>query len=210
MIHGICEPDLIPEGIKSDTELVSNCARLMTYGSLESLAFRSQLGVEMILILEHMVALKRKCESPIEIRFMDALFAISPYGSLPIDQYSRDLKEICDNGLPKLSRLYVFPQYQIRLERSYRVDFLLAAEYPQGNIVKIIVECDGHDYHERTKDQAKSDKSRDRDLVANGYAVFRFTGSELHKSPFKCSQEVIEYFVKKRCASWVQGWEKLT
>ena len=53
-----------------------------------------------------------------------------------------------------------------------------------------MVECDGHDFHERTKQQAANDRSRDRDLISNGYTVLRYTGSELYRSPYKIGDEL--------------------
>lgn len=44
---------------------------------------------------------------------------------------------------------------------------------------------------ERTKAQAKSDKSRDRALTAAGWRVIRFTGSEVYASPHRCVQEAV-------------------
>lgn len=74
---------------------------------------------------------------------------------------------------------------------TYRVDFLV--EYRDQPISetfsRVVVECDGHDYHERTKQQAKRDKSRDRRLSALGYTVVRFTGSEIWADPFACAKE---------------------
>jgi very-short-patch-repair endonuclease len=57
---------------------------------------------------------------------------------------------------------------------------------------KLIVECDGHDFHERTKEQARNDKSRDRVLQSVGYKVFRFTGSELWRDPFRCAEQTLQ------------------
>ena len=57
---------------------------------------------------------------------------------------------------------------------EYRVDFLLRyrvvlPKFEDGILVRdvesdkqMIVECDGHDFHERTKEQASRDKERDR------------------------------------------------
>lgn len=56
--------------------------------------------------------------------------------------------------------------------------------------VTICIEVDGHDFHERTKQQAQRDKSRDRLLTAKGYRVLRFTGSEIWKEPAKIVTEV--------------------
>jgi len=50
----------------------------------------------------------------------------------------------------------------------------------------IAVELDGHEFHEKTKEQAKKDKAKDRFLQANGYLVARFTGSEIWLDPQKC------------------------
>jgi very-short-patch-repair endonuclease len=56
----------------------------------------------------------------------------------------------------------------------------------------IVVECDGHDFHERTKEQAARDRSRDRRLQAAGHHVLRFTGSEIYRDPMKCAEEVLD------------------
>lgn len=80
--------------------------------------------------------------------------------------------------------LRIWCQHQIG---PYRVDFMIERE---GR--RIVVECDGHDFHERTKEQAERDKSRDRELTALGYTVMRFTGSEIWRNPFAAAQEVID------------------
>jgi len=72
---------------------------------------------------------------------------------------------------------------------QYRVDLFFEA--PQPNSCRgLIVECDGHDFHEKTKDQARRDKQRDRWFVSNGYQVLRFTGSEIWANPFECAKEI--------------------
>ena len=69
---------------------------------------------------------------------------------------------------------------------KYRVDFLLTGFAPL--LKDIVIECDGHDYHERTKEQAKRDRVMDREIQSLGYKIFRFTGSEIWKSPSDCVQ----------------------
>lgn len=78
------------------------------------------------------------------------------------------------------------PQLAVGKERY---DFALF--YPNLSL-PIIIECDGHDFHERTKEQAKKDRSRDRRLQSKGYKVMRFTGSEIWASPVKCADEVMD------------------
>lgn len=54
----------------------------------------------------------------------------------------------------------------------------------------ICIECDGHEYHEKTKEQAKKDKSKDRMLKAKNLDVVHFTGSEITSEPDKCVEEI--------------------
>lgn len=98
----------------------------------------------------------------------------------------------------------IYPQASIG---DYRVDFLIdrvdelpepvegkpAKEWPVKRYTsQLIVECDGHDFHEKTKEQAKRDKKRDRELQKCGYAVFHFTGSEIWNDAFKCAAEAYD------------------
>jgi very-short-patch-repair endonuclease len=69
---------------------------------------------------------------------------------------------------------------------AYRVDFLLEA-----NGRRVVVECDGHDFHERTKEQASRDKAQDRALQRAGCLVARFTGSDITRNPEGCAVEVL-------------------
>lgn len=74
---------------------------------------------------------------------------------------------------------------------KYRADFVIGlVEYP--NAQRVVVECDGHDYHERTKEQASHDRRRDRHMQSAGYKVFRFTGSDLHRNAIECAEEVVK------------------
>lgn len=60
----------------------------------------------------------------------------------------------------------------------------------------VLVECDGHEFHERTKAQVARDKKRDRDLATAGWTTLRFTGSEIYADPLKCASEVVEYLLR--------------
>lgn len=136
---------------------------------------------EMIGLLFHdtMVSLVkiRECESPIEQIF--ALYF---------------LKAANETGFADNAFLLFKPQKLISVTggKVYRVDFMIQAQI-YGKWVSLIVECDGHDYHERTKEQAAADKQRDRLLKAAGYEVIRFTGSEICKNPYNCALETVEF-----------------
>lgn len=94
-------------------------------------------------------------------------------------------------------RLSVIPQVRIG---SYRVDFVVMASIKNnetGGEVRrafLAVECDGHDFHEKTKEQAARDKARDRYITGLHVPMMRFTGSEIWRSPMQCAEEVIGYF----------------
>ncbi len=110
------------------------------------------------------------CQSPIEKQMLNALLLL-------FKGYSWECRTWTKAELSL---------YQQRPAGSYTLDFAI-----EGPGVKVAVECDGHDYHERTKDQAAHDKSRDRWLTENGWRVLRFTGSEIHKDACRCAKEAV-------------------
>mgnify|MGYP006416516529 FL=1 len=64
----------------------------------------------------------------------------------------------------------------------YRTDIYLEMEG-----LKIVIECDGKEYHQ---DKSKDDE-RDKYLLDRGFIVLRFTGSEICKSPQNCAISII-------------------
>lgn len=90
--------------------------------------------------------------------------------------------------------LTVCHQHQIG---AWRVDFLVSGfnlDSKRDAIVtsgKVAVELDGHEFHERTKEQARRDKQKDRTLQRLGYTVFRFTGAEVFGHPFGVAREIV-------------------
>lgn len=72
----------------------------------------------------------------------------------------------------------------------YRVDFLLQ-QHLDGKTQYLIVECDGHAFHEATKAQAAKDKKRNRYFASIGLPVIHFTGAELYRSPESCAMEAL-------------------
>lgn len=81
---------------------------------------------------------------------------------------------------------------------TYRADLVLRFVEPDGSFAadRLVIECDGHDYHERTKEQAAHDRRRDRDLQREGYMVLRFTGSQIWQAPVACANEVYATVVR--------------
>lgn len=90
---------------------------------------------------------------------------------------------------------FLAPQVEIG---KYRVDFVFghagAPELPNC----VVVECDGHDFHDKTPDQAARDKARDRHLNLHVKAVLRFTGREIYRDAPTCVMEALNVLHRER------------
>lgn len=121
--------------------------------------------------------------------FIDSLVLLTKYADSPIEQ----LMAVALNERMEQTDLsfHIEPQALIRTGREqYRVDLLL--EIHQGETsLDFAIECDGHEFHEKTREQARRDRARERALQAAGIVVIRFTGSEIWRNPSKCAEEVI-------------------
>lgn len=141
------------------------------------------------------------CESPIERAFLEALI-IKSVGR----RYEITFPFDAEDGAAFLGdfpcSLKITPQWKLK---KYRADFLLEFNTPnfgvdtsQNITRRVIVECDGHDFHEKTKDQAKRDKAKDRAITGSGIPVLRYTGSEIYSDPFKAAEETLEFLENGR------------
>lgn len=81
----------------------------------------------------------------------------------------------------ELLKRNIFYQKQISIENIAFVDFLLPN--------KIIIQCDGNYWHSRKINKGK-DIAQDTELYFKGYKVFRFTETEIKKSPEKCIEKL--------------------
>ena len=125
----------------------------------------------------------RKCESEIE-----RIFAATAF----VGQQVVAAKNIAPSRASSGKGIFIEPQYVIG---PYRVDFLMGflnKDKAADLLECIVVECDGHDFHERTKQQAAKDKARDRYLSSQVGRVVRFTGRELFRDPQGCLVEAIK------------------
>jgi hypothetical protein len=126
------------------------------------------------------------CESPVERIFLAAaVWSLHRKDSLLLV-----LPPSCVR--PHVDAVIV-PQYTIG---RYRADFAIYA-----GPVRLVVEVDGHDFHERTKEQASRGKRRARDLQLSGWSVFPFTGSDVWNDPFGCCDD-INRFINVEVASF--------
>lgn len=126
------------------------------------------------------------CESPIERVLLTSLIACKEvyhtYDTVMIYGRAR-------SGLPQIpfDGLHVYPQVSID---GYRLDFLAIYRF-ENDLIHTVIELDGHNFHERTKQQASHDKRRDRHFTKKGWQVLRYTGSDVWRSPSDCAREII-------------------
>lgn len=80
----------------------------------------------------------------------------------------------------------------------YQSDFLLDVKAPKSRrVARGTLECDGHSFHDSTREQASRDRKRDRDFQSLGIAVLRFTGSDIHDRPEHCAREAIKVLLRQ-------------
>lgn len=106
---------------------------------------------------------------------------------------------IRDNELDKsVIGTSIFPQFSIETEKkNYCADFIIVLEKFVGKCVDVIVECDGHEFHQKTKAQVERDNQREYDIKKMGYDVLRFSGSQIYNNPFKCANDIFDYLIAK-------------
>lgn len=137
-------------------------------------------------------------DTEIEKLFVAAMLAYEKWGDPSIDlrlpRTEEDERKYFDDAA-KRHIIVMRPQAQVG---EWRVDFLIHAfawkrDGTPDRWRKLIVECDGHDFHERTKEQAAKDRGRDRLVQMDGIEIFRFTGSELWRDPWGCAKQVYDW-----------------
>lgn len=210
--RGCCDPLVVPL-----TSSVGLATKDLTgrfpdlggpFGATLSMAMRSDL-IARAQRLENALML---CESPIEARFLLALVCACLRNELAVTILSDEdgLELFGCEGVHGDMLLHVTPQMEIG---QHRVDFALELTFthplhemadlfgtdnpkylPEQVSDKLVIECDGHEFHDKTRDQAKRDKSRDRNLLQLGYPVMRFTGSEIHANPLLYAEQVVHGF----------------
>lgn len=130
------------------------------------------------------------CGSPIETIVLAALSfgcAMDIWNSLGLSRFKLTVTKRLDEFPIDIGSIVVLPQYPWN---SFRIDFAVGWE---SRTPLFFIECDGHQFHERTPEQAEKDRSRDRVIQQAGIPIIRFTGREIYRDPFKCAAEIIDF-----------------
>lgn len=134
-----------------------------------------------------------ECKSPIEQLFYYA------YSIVDFDNEGNDYPSF-----------FLMPQEEIQTQGGrYYADFVFDSNYlkEDGNVpehpLKLVIECDGHEFHEKTKEQVRRGNERDYNLKVAGYDILHFSGSQIHNEPIECAKKVYEY-IKSKTGKWKQ------
>lgn len=129
--------------------------------------------------------LYKKCQSPIEKIFIFAYDIVVANEDFLINEvfYLTSQKRISANGHKYCADFY------------FDTDELPNVVYEHE--LKLVVECDGHDFHEKTKEQVEKTNQRNFDLQKEGYEILHFSGSQIYQNPIKCASAVFEYIKSK-------------
>lgn len=151
-----------------------------------------------------------RCESPAERLFLlgGMVTSNADSGGVVSIRFKTDSEEGDHLGMlfpPRTSDEEDLEISQQRWIGQHRVDFCIES-------AALAIEIDGHEFHEKTKEQAQSDKRRDRDIARAGYQVIRFTGSEVYSNPgavikecFDLATSIISQREGKEQAAFVRG-----
>lgn len=118
-----------------------------------------------------------KCETPIERSMFIGLW-------LAKIKWAIDCEKSLTGGTQVKS------QQEIE-STPYRADFML---YDYHTDTRMIVECDGREYHHSSQEIVNHDYQRERDIKCAGYEVVRFTGSEIYKDFERCAKQAMFLF----------------
>ncbi|HLX05357.1 MAG TPA: DUF559 domain-containing protein [Candidatus Binatus sp.] len=172
-----------------------------TEQSMIDLAYRRGAERRAIKVREYAadaIGMYGEVESPIERIFAAWWYALR-------DSEPRSVKDFIE----------LHPQCEIQSgAKIYRVDFLLTqtayctpsdyrkyAESIGCPYPKVAFELDGHDFHERTREQVSLRDKRDRDLQVAGYKVLHISGSALWQDPEGVVDEV-----QSHCTTMIVDW----
>ena len=165
-------------------ELENNVLKFLEQSSSKYAEIKKQEFVENILA----EILEKNITSPIEKMFYISFHVLTSLAGESVN--SPDIV-YDDFSVETGYGLHIYPQHKIG---KYTVDFLLTyhPETKKQNTKKVVVELDGHDFHDKDKSQRAYEKARDRYLVSEGYSVLHYTGSELVNNPHQVVCEAVK------------------
>lgn len=179
MTENTSNSNAIPENVMS---FLNKCADIVADNKKFSYLYETKDRIE-------------QCESPIEQLFFVAITTLEEIachiGYVDIDRYKWAEAGMVISEQCKIDKYRV--DFLIRYTQGELIDSQNKIAYPENKSKTIIVELDGHAFHERNEKERRYEKKRDRFLASKGYHVFHFTGSEVVRDPFGVAAECLAF-----------------
>lgn len=158
-----------------------------------------------------LVDITQRLESPLEVVMLSAIMAAEKSLDFGADQRGDFMRLVIESRKFKFSTKAAVPI------GTYRADLVVEAitDLYELNAARVVVECDGFNFHDRTRDQACRDRARDRYMQREGYVIARFAGDEIVERPFECAFDVYDLILRnalrvQRDAHPAGGWPIFT
>lgn len=162
----------------------------------EVLAESAELAAEMLTTK----SVERKTGSPIEKLMLHALWSRSVWrGDFEFCDWAHGFTDelFRHQALRSVRDDAGFMFHGYLMQQMYvgphRADFGVAAATSRNRAMIVAIECDGHDFHDRTRDQVARDKARDRAFAERDIRLFRFSGSEIWRDAGACADQVLTF-----------------
>lgn len=162
----------------------------------EVLAESAELAGEMLIT----PLVQRSTESPIEKLMLAALWSRGVWRSkmvfepahrfMPYEAFREMARKSVITDAGNMFSSLLVQQMQVG---QHRADFGIAAATSGDRVLIMAVECDGHDFHEKSKEQVARDKARDREFTERDIRLFRFSGSEIWRDAGLCADQVLGF-----------------
>lgn len=179
---------------KEIIDIETDCLILTEYDDENDIAYYDKSPIESIFILNLYKELKSSVIHEDIFETKKYTFIINTFSADPVFVFIAECWNLQkDYDLNRNIGISIVQQEKIECdEKLYIVDFLFRIHEnvkifnfydanPPAPIIKLCVEFDGHEFHEKTKEQARHDKQRDRDIKSAGYEIIHFTGSEVYQ-----------------------------
>jgi hypothetical protein len=101
----------------------------------------------------------------------------------------------------------IVPQFQV--SDVGRLDFGIFIRNLRDEYPLVAVECDGHEFHERTPEQASNDRKRDRALASLGVQVLRFTGTDVVRRSAEVADEITAFLHAQANIAEGEWWRQM-
>jgi very-short-patch-repair endonuclease len=179
------------EAVMANPSIPANVAQFLQRASVD----RGRIEAERFGDEMYCQIVERPIDSPIEQLFFIAAHMLCEAHHIEVDPEPLEI-----SGRMRVGHgVHLHPQRKVG---KYTVDFLVTRTWTAHNLKfgtpgtdcqrSVIVELDGHDFHDRDKHQRSYEKARDRFLQREGFRVLHFTGADVVADPYRVAHEAID------------------